>query len=1210
MKNQAQAALKRSRRTAIRAAFTVSSKAVSVFPGGNSRLANLFAESVRTEPSEAEVALTGKTAPGTTGPGRKARIFFRNYPGAGEVLLRSAESGGVEEPAVLEQLAAHCSRQGEHELSVSLRRRALRVEEKKAHRHLALAWSLAELDEQNQEGDPLLGPGRHASSAYAGEALKEFRRTLELAPGSALALHELGTHLVKMGRSKEGIAQLEAAVAKEPHASWLCDLGDAYSAPAVARHSRAFSAYERALQSAPEDRRSLQGMLLSGPPGTRDWSRIWKGARQLERPKSSPYSNPRLKEFIDTLFTSDIGEKKAQALLQGLREMAVGGRHLHPSTQHLVATRLQVLGYISDGFALYAGLADQRVQQMLNGSSESISRLQSAMQAVVYQGDYDQATLLSDPQLWEDRGADVQRQAAKLHADAELLKGNLGPYIKASRAARSDAGLAQDSRMSSLVRGRKVALVGSAVPQEELGQLIDSYDVVVRVGYDQEEVAQNQAALGRRTDILYCSPEELRRSSKSLAADVERGNLSLVVAPARGLTASQRESEWLRPADREFSLQFHGEPLALQRAVYDLLQFKPAEICLLNTDLFLSSFAEGYRERREPAAPGTLLNTLLIQRDLKFGFTFLKTLWTAGKIVASGRAREVLALSPDEFVQALESEVAAGKAERAGQRGGPKHEVEPREAQVHLNRARDLLKLRTEGIITDPVLGLARGDMPSHEDKALEELHKALTFAPGDPVLLFEVGRLLFEKGEVDEGIAHLEAAVAKNPRGVWFRELGAAYRRPHVAQFEKALSAYERAFRKNQKDTRALSGILNIGVRGTLDWPRLWQSARQLELKDSSSPYHDAEFQAVLDGLFDQAADAQDVEAALRVISSSEVRGQELHSAVLGFVATRIQFMGHLGAGYELRAKLAQKRSALAAKDVNGLRQLMRALVYLDDYEQATLLSQPRFWPQEDLVLRQKHEKIHAEAQLMLGQAEPYIAYSEKVREAYPLPVDQTMESMIRGKRVAIVGPVDTGDRLGSLIDEFDVIVRPRFAPDFVAQHTESMGSRTDIVYINGQDIEKDIPPMGEAVGRGELRLAVARPLSYHQHQGRELSWLRFYRQDFGLHFHGFALGVQRFAYDILQFAPAEIGIFNTDMYTGTDAFAAGYRDAKDIGFGPGSIMNDLIVNHDLLFDFKYMKSLESTGLLKTYGKAAEVLRMTPEEYVHALETGGALTT
>lgn len=1208
MKNQAQTAFKLSRRTAINAALSVSSKTASAIPGGNARLAAFFAEIMRNEPSESEVALGGGDRTSQGKPSGKVRLFFKNYPDAAISLLRSAEADEIKEPAVLEQLAAHCFCEGDYETSVALRRRAVQFEEKKAHRHLALARSFAQLQGEGRSYDPLLGTVVGSVPNQSEAALKEFQRALELAPGSALILHELGAHLVAMGRLKEGIAQLEAAVTKEPRTAWFCDLGDAYFSPAVARHGRAFSSYERALQSDPSDSRALQGLLVAGPSASRDWSCIWKNARQLERPKASPYSNPRLKEFIDALFTSDLGAKKAAALLQGLKKMSVSGRYLHPSVQNLVAMRLQTLGYIADGFELYAGLADRRIQQMLNAPLKSISRLQLAMQALIYQGDYDQATLLSDPQLWEERGEIAKKQASKLQADAELMKGNLGPYIKYSRTVRNESDLVDDEPMASLVRGKRVAVVGSSEANEELGQLIDSFDVVVRVGYEADTLVQNQTALGRRTDIVYCRPDDLKRAFKTLSAAAKQGEFSLAVVPAEGLKASQRELKWLRSTEREFSLQFRGEPLDVQRTVYDLLPFKPAEICLLNTDFYIGSFAEGFRELKEPTAPGTLLNALLVQRDLQFGFTFLKNLWDSGKITASGRAAEVLELSLEDFVQRLESEVKSGKGERAGQEGGQKQEVEPREAQAHLDRARDLLKLRAEGIVTDPILGLARGDVPACQDKALEELHKALAFAPGDAVLLHEIGQLLFDKGEVEEGLAHLEAAVAKNPRGVWFRSLGAAYRRPHVARFEKALSSYERAFRKNQKDTRALAGILNIGVRGTLDWPRLWRSARQLELKDRSSPYQDEQFRAVLDRIFDHGADTETVEAVLHAISALEVRGQELHTAVLGFVATRIQFMGHLGAGFALRAKLAQSRSTASVKDVNSLRQLMRALVYLNDYEQAALLSQPRFWPQEDPVLQQKHEKLHAEAQLMLGNATPYHEYSQKIRDTYPLPADQEMESMIKGKRIAIVGPVDTGDSLGKLIDEYDVIVRPRFAPDFVAQHTECMGSRTDIVYLNGQDIVKDIPPMGEAVERGELKLAVARPLSYHQHQHRNLSWLRFYRQDFGLHFHGFALGVPRIAYDLLQFAPAEIGIFNTDMYTGTDAFAAGYRDAKDVSFGPGSIMNDLIVNHDLLFDFKYMKALESSGLLKTYGKAAEVLEMTPEKYVEALETGGAL--
>lgn len=81
----------------------------------------------------------------------------------------------------------------------------------------------------------------------------------------------------------------------------------------------------------------------------------------------------------------------------------------------------------------------------------------------------------------------------------------------------------------------------------------------------------------------------------------------------------------------------------------------------------------------------------------------------------------------------------------------------------------------------------------------------------------------------------------------------------------------------------------------------------------------------------------------------------------------------------------------------------------------------------------------------------------------------------------------------MGRIIDGYDVIVRPRFNPEFAAQHPESMGSRTDVAYINGQDIRDDIPLMQEAVDRGELQMAVARPLSYSLHHHQNLPWLRF---------------------------------------------------------------------------------------------------------------------
>lgn len=577
-------------------------------------------------------------------------------------------------------------------------------------------------------------------------------------------------------------------------------------------------------------------------------------------------------------------------------------------------------------------------------------------------------------------------------------------------------------------------------------------------------------------------------------------------------------------------------------ATYDLLQFKPEEICLFHTDFHLDDFAQGFQDPGEPAAPGTRLNALLVQSDLRFDFVLFKVLQEIGALTGQGRAGEVLNNSVEEYMRALDKAAKAGRQGKTTSGNGAR-EVEPRWAQEHLDKARALLRDSEDGVVADPVLGLTWGQVRIHEEESLNELHRALEYAPGDPVLLREIGNLMLEKGEADEGLTYFEAAVAKRPTGPWFRELADAYRRPHIARFEKALFAYERAFQRNSKDNKSLAGIINIGVRGTLDWPRLWRSARLLELRNEQSPYQNEDFQDLLDRVFRPRPSGDTFEAALERLDALEVRGQELHQSVQGFLATRLQFMGHLSHGYGLRAKIAERRTVITAKDEGSLRKLLKALIYLDDYEQAAALSEPRFWPVNDPVNKRKHEKIHADAHLMLGDADRYLDYSREARELTPLPADAMFEELVRGKRVAIVGPVDAGDQMGHVIDEYDVIVRPRFNPEFVKQHPASMGSRTDIVYINGQDIEEGIPLMQEAVNRGELQVAVARPLSYRLHHHRELPWMRFYRQDFGLHFHGFSLGLQRFAYDVLQFAPAEIGIFNTDMYTGNDAFASGYR-------------------------------------------------------------------
>lgn len=102
--------------------------------------------------------------------------------------------------------------------------------------------------------------------------------------------------------------------------------------------------------------------------------------------------------------------------------------------------------------------------------------------------------------------------------------------------------------------------------------------------------------------------------------------------------------------------------------------------------------------------------------------------------------------------------------------------------------------------------------------------------------------------------------------------------------------------------------------------------------------------------------------------------------------------------------------------------------------------------------------------------------------------------------------------------------------------------------------------------------------------------------------------MGIARIIYDVLQFAPQQVSVFNIDFYTGMNIFGSGYRTAKDSVLGPYSIVNEILLAHDLLFDFRLMQAFVRTGHVKPEGVAADVLGLSESEYVHRLESSAAL--
>lgn len=538
-------------------------------------------------------------------------------------------------------------------------------------------------------------------------------------------------------------------------------------------------------------------------------------------------------------------------------------------------------------------------------------------------------------------------------------------------------------------------------------------------------------------------------------------------------------------------------------------------------------------------------------------------------------------------------------------------ELEPQSAGRHIALAMSLAVPHRSGVRNDPYVGLVQAEVAAM-DEAISAMRQAAQLEPDNPHVLFKLGEWVFDNGDSEEGIRLIERAVALRPNvSSWLRKLADCYRKPHVLEFSKALRSYERAFELNRGDAKALSGIANVGGRVTMDWSRVWFSARLFEKRRKIKSPYVAEAMKRLDALFTEEAGDAEVKAALNALDTAAA-GHKLHPVTMDLVTFRVQFLGHLAAGFDLRMDKAhrevQKYMGNVAVEPAQLRRSFRAHAYIGQYQNAAKeasLAVARSQPGPERLALQR---LAADAHLLTGDAEPYIKHMAEVRQKNPLSGDQQMAELIRGKRVAIVGPADSGEHHGEEIDDFDIVVRPRFQPDFIAERATDLGSRSDIAYFSARDLLELKDQAERAVEAGDLKLAVGRAMSYNHLKHLDVPWLRFYRQEFSLYYHGSQLGIQRITYDLLQFDPAEICLFNVDFYAGSSPFTTGYRDGVDVAFGPGSILNDLVLVHDLRSDFAFMKAVQNTGRLTSRGIAERVLELSTDEYLQKLENESGL--
>ncbi|WP_062381535.1 tetratricopeptide repeat protein [Demequina pelophila] len=536
-------------------------------------------------------------------------------------------------------------------------------------------------------------------------------------------------------------------------------------------------------------------------------------------------------------------------------------------------------------------------------------------------------------------------------------------------------------------------------------------------------------------------------------------------------------------------------------------------------------------------------------------------------------------------------------------------QLEPDSAQRHLAVALTLLRMRVPGLIHDPVRGIVADSHP-RLDEAVQELEKALACEPGNYQLLVRLARTHVKRRAFDAAIDCYRQALADYPSSKIATELGQCLQRPAVTDMDGAAAAYEQALELNPSNRLAAERLINVSQRGTQDWRRLWDLASTFQRSRAhGSPIAD-ELIRNTEPLFSDPDQVQP-EAILGLIDELATTGESLDLSFGRLVSDRLQFIGALDAGFAVRQRLAKaiiRDTTMGKRTFARLHRRASALAYLGRADEALELLDPPLWHSKSETTARAMQKLAVDAALLAGDSRPLAAWAASERERAPIAADTRMDRLVRGRRVAIVGPSQTPELNGAVIDGYDCIVRPRFSRSFIASQAAFGGSRTDITYYSGRDLGPMIGEAQAAVQDGELGLVVVRPLLFGDPALAAFDWLRHYRSDLSLSLHGNPLGVPRMIYDLLQFDPAEISVFNSDLYTGGAAFAPGYRDTQDSRIGAHSIMNDLIVAHDLRFDFGYLKGLRDAGVISAQGIVSEVLDLSADQYVDRVNEAGTL--
>jgi tetratricopeptide (TPR) repeat protein len=334
---------------------------------------------------------------------------------------------------------------------------------------------------------------------------------------------------------------------------------------------------------------------------------------------------------------------------------------LTPDWWYVLHVRLHALGEYVLAYDVKKNLAAGVASTRQPLGRAGVTSYLDVARALSYNGDLDGAVDHVAAADWHSLPRRERAAFDKLLADLELRRGDSRPLRAMLHIHRGANPTDAEAQFTQLITGRRIAVVGPGSTPIPNGDEIDGFDTVIRTkvrGSVPDDVA---AMAGTRTDISYYSDASVRLLDAEIREALSSRRLTMaVVRPSTYDRARRKICRFgdLRYMPSQDSATFESTHFAMQRIIYDVVRYDPANVKLFNIDFYLSQdpYVVDYTSEVEDIYRANDLRTLRTAavHDLYSDFDFVQCLHRRGLVDVDDRLVELLRMTPDEYLVELE----------------------------------------------------------------------------------------------------------------------------------------------------------------------------------------------------------------------------------------------------------------------------------------------------------------------------------------------------------------------------------------------------------------------------------------------------------------------------------------------------------------------------------------------------------------------------